>query len=293
VTSRVLVVGDVMLDVVVRPTAPTAPTSDTPSHVRVGRGGSGANLAVALRGASDVDVVFAGVAGDDAAARIVAADLEECGIHCHLATVSGATGVVVSLVSLDGERAMMTDRGVNGELQFEHVVDALDTSLVHLHVSGYTALDERTRPLVSKLLLAASELGATTSVDVCSVGPLLSVGVSTFREATRHATMLFANEEEALALAGESDVVAALEELSQHWNEIVITRGPRGAMAHHDRENFSVPAQGDVVLDTTGAGDCATGTYLAHRLAHVDVETALNEAMSAAARVVERLGSRP
>ncbi len=292
-TSHVLVVGDVMLDVVVRPSGPTAPTSDTPSVVRVGRGGSAANLAVALRGASDLDVVFAGVAGDDAAARIVGADLEECGILPKLTTVDGSTGVVVSLVSLDGERAMMTDRGVNGELRFEHVADGLGESLMHLHVSGYTALDERTRPLVARLVLEAAGCNATTSVDVCSVGPLLAVGATTFRDATLGATMLFANEEEALALTGESDVTAALEELSRLWKEVVITRGARGAMARRDGENFMVGALGEAVVDTTGAGDCATGTYLAHRLANVDIETALTLAMSAAARVVQRLGSRP
>ena len=46
-TPRVVVVGDAMLDVVVRPSASVAPTSDTPSRVRVGRGGAAANLAVA------------------------------------------------------------------------------------------------------------------------------------------------------------------------------------------------------------------------------------------------------
>src|SRR5665647_2003712 len=61
------------------------------------------------------------------------------------ATTDGATGVVVSLVGDGGERAMMTERGVNAELTFAHVAGMFDSSLVHLHISGYTALDERTR----------------------------------------------------------------------------------------------------------------------------------------------------
>ena len=45
---RILVIGDVMLDVVVKPMTAVAPTSDTPARIRLSRGGSAANMAVAL-----------------------------------------------------------------------------------------------------------------------------------------------------------------------------------------------------------------------------------------------------
>jgi sugar/nucleoside kinase (ribokinase family) len=294
VTSRVVIVGDAMLDVVVRPLAAFAPTSDMPASVRVVRGGSGANLAVAIRAvtAQALDVVFAGVVGHDAAAQIVRRDLEESGVVAHLSSLEGSTGVVVSLVGDTGERAMLTERGVNGELTFEHVVDLFDEHLVHVHVSGYTVLDVATRVLVPRLLDAATARGATTSVDVCSVGPLMVVGPATFALAVRSATMLFANEEEALVLSGDGDVEDALETLSRQWREVVITRGPLGALACRDGETVTVAAQRAEVVDTTGAGDSATGTYLAHRLAGEDVPTALTFAMAAAARVVRGLGSR-
>ena len=282
-----------MLDVVVRPLAPWALTSDTPARVRVGRGGSGANIAVALRaaGPSDLDVVFAGVAGDDAALQIVRDDLESAGVVAHLATVEGATGVVVSLVADTGQRAMMTARGVNAELDYAHVAAMLGPSLAHLHVSGYTLLDERTRPLAVRILAAASAIGATTSVDVCSVGPLRLGGVDPFSAAARTAQMLFANEEEALALSGTADVDSAIDRLGRHWTEVVVTRGASGALARRGGRTWRVPATGREVVDTTGAGDGATGTYLAHRLVGADVEVALERAMAAAARVVRTLGS--
>ena len=288
-----MVVGDAMLDVVVRPLAPLAPTSDTPASVRVLRGGSGANLAVALRAASDaVEVVFAGIAGDDAAAMIVRRDLEGSGVVAHLASGEGSTGVLVSLVGEGGERAMMTERGVNGQLTFDHVAGLFDDSLVHLHVSGYTVLDEATRELVPRLLESALSHGATTSVDVCSVGPLRDLGPVVFARATSAATILFANEEEALVLAGDVDVHDALATLSRQWDEVIITRGPQGAVASVGADVVTAPARGADVVDTTGAGDAATGTYLAHRLAGADQATALRSAMGAAAHVVRGLGSR-
>jgi len=187
---------------------------------------------------------------------------------------------------------MLTDRGVNDRLTWPHVASMVDESLCHVHVSGYVALDEGTRALVPRILEAAAQLGASTSIDVCSLEPLRRVGVATFRAAATGATMLFANEEEAAQLASRVETHAALEELAAHWREVVVTRGPRGALASHEGSTVAVDALdvGDA-LDTTGAGDCATGTYLAHRLAGDDPTTSLTRAMSAAAEVVARLGA--
>jgi sugar/nucleoside kinase (ribokinase family) len=283
-----------MLDVVVRPVAPVAPTSDTPSQIRVGRGGSGANLAVALRAAAGdaLEVVFAGVVGDDAPAQIVRRDLDASGVVAHVTTLAGPTGVVVSHVAANGERAMLTDRGVNTHLRLEHVVTVVDASLVHLHVSGYTVLDDATRDVAAHLLATASAMGATTSVDVCSLGPLLRVGVANFARAVADATMIFANEEEALALTREASVERALENLARRWGEVVITRGARGARARTGLVDVSAAACVDHVVDTTGAGDAATGTYLAQRLCGAEPAAALRAAMDAAANVVRGLGNR-
>lgn len=292
-TPRVVVVGDAMLDVVVRPSASVAPTSDTPSRVRVGRGGAAANLAVAIASADPgLEVVYVAAVGDDAAGEIFRRELEECPVRGALEVLPGATGVVVALVGGDGERSMLTDRGVNPRLSREHVLRAFGDGVDHLHVSGYTVLDASTRDMVPELLAAARDRAATTSVDVCSVGPLREMGASAFVAAARGASMLFANEEEALELSGCGDVDAALEELGRHWDEVMVTRGPRGALVRRGETVLSEPAATGDAIDTTGAGDCATGTYLAGRLRQSDVATSLTSAMRAAALVVEGLGSR-
>ncbi len=283
-----------MLDVVVQPLTRRAPTSDTPSRIHVARGGSAANLAVALRSVvgESFEVSFVGTVGDDAAADLVREDLERSLVLAHLPEVSGATGVVVSLVGEQGERAMMSDRGVNSALRYEHAATWMDDSLAHLHVSGYTILDPHTRAVATRLLRFAHSLGATTSIDVCSVEPLVRAGVAEFTDAARGATMIFANEEEAIALAGASEIDSALASLARSWSEVVVTRGARGALVRHQGRDYSAPARSGDVVDTTGAGDAATGTYLGERLNGRGVQSALNDAMFAAARVVGGLGSR-
>jgi sugar/nucleoside kinase (ribokinase family) len=186
---------------------------------------------------------------------------------------------------------MLTDRGVNSSLSKETVVQSLDTPFDHLHVSGYVVLDEGSRPLATLALQNAQTRGASTSVDVCSIGPLVQVGADVFRNAIGRVTMLFANEEEALALAKVSNVEEALLILAESADEVVITRGALGALAYVKGQRYEAHAQEVAVLDTTGAGDSATGAFLSARLQGENVEAALEAAMTAGSKVIGSLGT--
>ena len=289
-TRRVVVLGDVMLDVIVQPRAEVAPTSDTPATIRVTRGGSGANLAIALRSA-DHEVVYVGAAGRDAAAEVFVEALREANVTPRLQSFDGATGTVVSLVAPDGQRSMLTDRGVNPLLNETFVSAQLEPSFDHLHVSGYLLLDAATRSVGVKALAQARARGVTTSVDVCSVAPLLEVTPRVFLDAAKEASQLFANEEEALTLSSTSDVESAVHALAALFGEVVVTRGQCGALAARGDERYRVDALDATVLDTTGAGDAATGAYLGARLNGEEPPAALKDAMEAAAHVVSGLGA--
>jgi sugar/nucleoside kinase (ribokinase family) len=286
----VVVIGDVMLDVVVRRLAPLAPTSDTPSSIRVARGGSGASLALAVA-RSGHEVVYVGAAGNDAAATIVRDALHSANVTAQLESVDAPTGTVVSLVGEEGERAMLTDRGANSHLSESFVLGRLAVPFDHLHVSGYVLLDPATRPIGVAALKLASDRRRSSSVDACSVEPLRHVTPAAFLESASGASQLFANEEEALALSGTTDVDEALEFLAARFHEVVITRGARGAIAAVGETRSRVDAHDVAVLDTTGAGDAANGTYLGARLREAPPERALDEAMTASAHVVRELGA--
>jgi ribokinase len=292
VTSReVVVIGDVMLDVVVKPDGEIAATSDTPSRVRLSRGGSAANMAEALaRGGHHV--TYVGACGDDLAGQLFEDTLRKIGVDAVLERTDTTTGVVVAVVDATGQRAMMTDRGANSELGSEHVTRQLARPFDHLHVSGYTLLDPRTLDVGRVALEAAQRLGRSTSVDVCSVAPLVAMSPAGFLAAARGASMLFANEEEALVLANCADVVDALHRLSLDFDEVIVTLGEHGARARFAGVDFVVTSSSAEVIDTTGAGDAATGAYLAARLHEESIDDALGAAMTAASKVVTGLGSR-
>ena len=57
---------------------------------------------------------FAGCVGDDAAGVGLVTELAAAGVRRVVRTVAGAaTGTIVSLVELDGQRSMLADRGAN------------------------------------------------------------------------------------------------------------------------------------------------------------------------------------
>lgn len=279
-----------MLDVVVRPTREVAPTSDTPSTVRISRGGAAANLAAALAGFGH-DVRYVGAAGDDVSGRTFVEDLTRSGVTCELEFTAASTGVVVAIVAADAERAMLSDRGANRLLTRQHVFEVLGQPVDHLHVSGYTLLDEATRATGVEAIREALGRGISTSVDVCSLAPLLEVTPARFLAASSGSTMIFANEEEAIALSGALDGEGAARMLSGLFSEVVVTLGAKGALARRDAQTFRRTSISDDVLDTTGAGDAATGAYLAARLMDQSIDDALKHAMEAASRVVRVLGS--
>ena len=141
---RVVVVGDLMTDIIVRQTGPFAPASDTPSSITLAPGGSAANQAVWLaRGGAAVHLV--GVIGDDDLGRRSARALEDARVVVHLDRVPGRqSGVVVSIVDAAGQRSMLTDRGANLALAAASVPRRLFRHGDHLHLSGYELLDDET-----------------------------------------------------------------------------------------------------------------------------------------------------
>ena len=145
-----VVVGDVMVDIVVRPIGPFHPGSDTTSRIVAAPGGSATNQAVAFARAG-AEVHLVAVVGDDELGRAATRALAANKVQAHLeALPEERTGVVVAMVDPSGERSMFTDRGANLRLGHRTLPRELFGAGWHLHLSGYELLDELTRPAALK-----------------------------------------------------------------------------------------------------------------------------------------------
>ena len=99
---RVLVVGDVALDVLVMPATVPVAGADVPAQIQTRPGGAGANTAAWLAHlgrAAGIAVTLAARVGADPPGRAAAADLAAAGVTAHLAVdPQAATCTVVSLL---------------------------------------------------------------------------------------------------------------------------------------------------------------------------------------------------
>ncbi len=291
-TAPVVVVGDVNSDVVAVLSGRPAPGSDRPARIRTGGGGAGANVAVHLARCG-IDVLLAGCVGDDAPGAGLVAELRAEGVRTALRAVPGAaTGTVVSLVEPGGERSMLADRGANLHLRPDDV--PLPAPGGHLHVSGYTLLDDGPRPAGLAALAAARAAGCTVSVDPASTGPLAAAGVERWLADSDGATLLLPNADEARLLTGCGDAADAARALAARFPLVAVSLGAEGALWAAGTVLLHRPALPARVVDTTGAGDAFTAGLLAAWLAapEGDPESALDAGLALAAEVVGRPGAR-
>ncbi len=292
-TPPVIVVGDIVTDVLARLTEPLAPGSDAAAATRWEGGGAGANIAAWLASLG-IDVTLVARVGDDRRGRELVAVLSRGGVRCEVAVDARLeTGTIVVLVAADGERTMVTDRGANRGLEPADLPADRFVAGAHLHLSGYTLLDQGSRAAAQSALALARQAGMSISVDPASARPLALAGPSWFLSETRGATFCLPNLDEVRLLSGCEEPAAAARSLAGFYGEVVVTLGSAGACWAGGSEYVQVPAAATQVVDATGAGDAFAAGFLAARLADVEPVAALDRGTRLAAHAIGRVGARP
>jgi sugar/nucleoside kinase (ribokinase family) len=289
-SPRVLVIGDVMTDVIVRPEGPLARGSDRRASITIHPGGSAANQAAWLA-SFGVSVDFV--------ARVGAADLESetarfktIGVTPHLVgDRTHATGRLIALIDMDGERSFLTDRGANEALEASDIPDALIEGAALIHLSGYSFFASSPRAAVLDVMRRAGD--RPISVDPASAEFLREIGADNFLAWTRGAAILFPNAEEAAILAGSDDPETQCARLAARYPLVVIKRGAAGAEAAAGEERWRINAPKTDAIDTTGAGDAFVAGFLAARIEGAGIVTALTRAVVAGSEAAVKVGGRP
>ena len=293
-SARFLVVGDVLLDVVVRSFTPVAFGSDAPSRIRLHGGGSAANTAAWLAAGGGA-VTFISRVGDDEPAKLQRAELEALGVECVFAVDEDEpTGMCCVIVTPGAERTMFPSVGASGLLQAGDVADERIRDADHVHVSGYALLHPGSRHGAISVLERAREAGIPSSIDANSAAPIQSVGTATVREWLALTSLVFANADEACLLAGTADPVAAAVELAGVSGQAVVKLGVDGVVSvARGGEPVRASAPRVEALDTTGAGDAFCAGFLLARVAGEEPSAALGRGAEVAGRCVVRSGARP
>ncbi len=291
--TRIVVVGDLMTDTVARAALPLAKGSDTPATVSAHGGGSGANIAAWL--ASDgAEVAFVGRRGADIAGRNRDMELMGYGVDARLVMdPERPTGSCVVMITHKGDNTMLSDPGANAALSPDDLPKDLFTPGCHLHMSGYTLLNDGSRPAAIAATEHARHAGMSISVDGASSAPLERAGAEPFLELTNGVTLLFVNESQAAVLTGRDDPVAAARVLTAWYPQVVVKLGADGAIFANGREPIHAPAQPiEHFVDGTGSGDAFCAGFLVPWLDKKPPHEALVNGCRLAARARSVVGAR-
>jgi ribokinase len=199
--------------------------------------GGGATVAIGAARLG-LSVALATPLGADADGDFLRAALAAEGVACAERTF--ARTAVTAVLPFDGERAMATfepdDPLLPGDVA-AFAPRAVVLSLPRLHCAP-----------------AGAALYATAGDAEARDGAL--------PEALAQARALIVNAREACLLAGVGDPVAAARTLAERVPRVVVTRGPDGALSVQDGALVEVPGVAVEAVDTTGAGDLFTATYI-------------------------------
>lgn len=291
---HVLVVGDVVDDLIVRPSAPPRPDTDTDSTIDRRAGGSAANTACWLA-AAGIRVTFAGTVHHDDVERHTAL-FERAGVQPRLAASDDPTGTIVLLVD-DRNRTMLTSRGANRATGADLVPDALLGAVTHLHLTGYSLLEPGRREGWARLLAACARAGVTRSVDPGSAGYLRDRGTDPFRALVRGVEVLLPSLAEARELVGPARTAApeaVAVALARDHAVVALKCGADGALAADATGALArTAARATRVVDPTGAGDAFDAGFLAAHLRGASLTECLIGGAHLGAAAVARLGARP
>lgn len=270
----VCALGDLLLDVIVRLDTPLQPGDDVTAVTRAGAGGQAANVAAwAVELGARARLVSK--RADDGAGRLAAGELAERGVEVLGPVVAGRSGVVVSLVTADGERTMASDRGVAPDLGPEELEPGWFEGCDCLHLSGYSLLREPVARAAQSAARTARAGGARVSVDLSSWRAIRDFGPGRFRARLDELApdVVFANERERDILGGRLPAPT--------W---VLKRGAAGCVVGFGSERVELSAASAEVVDSTGAGDALAAGFLVG---------GPELGLQAAARCLAKLGAMP
>ena len=278
--SRILVLGDINLDVLASVPSSLPIEGEVRTRVVVESGGSAANFArVAARAGAVVE--FIGCVGDDLVGDILVESLNRIDMTHHLQRSPGNTGTIVSLKSNRG-KTMLCSRGAN---------DMIDPSLFderwfacadHLHLSGYTFLSTVQSAAAKRAISIAKLHKMSVSVDPPPANLISSYGVQAFLAEISAPGIVFPNLEEGRNMTDEDTPEEIVDSLSVRFPVGALTMGRDGSIAW-DGKKRSVQHVAEIDgVDPTGAGDAFAAGFIVSYLKDPDVEQANKEGTRAA-----------
>ena len=222
-------------------------------------GGSACNTLVGI-GKLGGKARFVGTRGRGPMGQFFEDELKRQNVEPFFFHANSPTGRVLSIITPDAQRSMLTFLGASAEALPQNISDKCFEGAAIVHVEGYLLFNV---DLILKVLQTAKACGASISLDLPSYNVVKQSHALLRYIVENFVDIVMANEEEALAYTGQTDEIRAVKALGETVNIAVLKAGARGSFISHDDEILPIPPAGSgQAIDTTGAGDLWAAGFL-------------------------------
>lgn len=257
-------------------------------------GGSAANTMVALAQLGGKGFYSCKVAQDEAGTFYLT-DLQACGLETNLHNGDrplGTTGKCLVLITPDADRTMNTFLGITAHLSVAELVPTALQDSDYLYIEGYlvTSPTAKACALAAKAIAEAAAVKTSLSLSDPNMTTYFKAGL--LEMIGTGVDLLFANEVEAMTLAGTQDFSETLAYCKTLAKSFAITRGCQGSVIFDGENLLEIATTPVQAIDTVGAGDMYAGGLLYGLTQGWDYRRAGTLASRLAATVVTSYGPR-
>ena len=231
----------------------------TDSKFEVVAGGAACNTIVGVAKLGG-DAKFIGMRGRDEYGDSYEEKLKNNNVTPEFLLSDMPTGKVLSIITEDAQRSMVTFLGASSALEPEQVTSDMFKDTKIAVIEGYLLFN---RDLMMAVLKAAKKSKSLIALDLASFEVVRASKDILDDIIKEYVDILIANEDEAEAFTGLTDEAQSLDKMSKNVEYAVLKVGKKGSFVSHNGKVFKIdPVEGANAIDTTGAGDLWAAGFL-------------------------------
>ena len=202
---------------------------------------------------------FLTMMGNDEMGQFFTDEMTRTGVEMLALKSDTPTGRVIAMVTPDGERTFATCLGASIELSPDDIKPELFDNWDIFYIEGYLVANP---DMLRKAISTAKDKGLKIAIDLASYNVVEESRDFLLELVNNYVDIVFANEQEALALTG-MEPEKALHYIAERCEIAVVKIGAKGAYIQRGNEIVTIPPLKADVVDTTGAGDMWAAGFLA------------------------------
>ncbi|MCP5142452.1 MAG: adenosine kinase [Chromatiales bacterium] len=232
-------------------------------HCKKSAGGSAANSVIAVAQFGGKGFYSCKVADDDLG-HFYLEDLKANGVdtNAHDTREAGHTGRCLVMVTPDADRTMATHLGITGGLSKHELVEDKLRDADYVYIEGYLVTSDSARESAIHARQLAEQAGVKTALSLSDPNMVRFFKDGLDAMIGDSVDLLFANEDEAMGMAGADTLDDAIAYLKTRCREFAVTLGPKGALVWDGAKLIEIAPTPVKAIDTVGAGDMFAGAFL-------------------------------